>query len=464
MCIFHGFNLTGDRIIKSTLTSRRNMITGQAPSEAFFKLTDSIQSAMQHFSIPGVSVGVLFKDQEFTAALGVTSIENPLGVTPETLFQIGSITKTFTGTAAMRLVEMEKLHLDKPVRYYIPELKLSDESVAQRVTLLHLLTHTAGWEGDYFNDFGLGDDALAKMVANLVNLQQLTPLGEVWSYNNAGFYLAGRLIEVVSGMPYEAALKALILSPLGMEQTFFFAHDVISYRFAVGRAIHPIGGLVTNIPDLFRYARFHMGDGTAQDGTRLLKAETLAKMHTPYIPATGIRSFGLSWGVVDIDGHRLISHGGGTKGQVTFLGIAPAQRFALVILTNGEDGDSVTSSAWKEALKFFLDLEMPEAQPIQAPLEKMMEYTGRYDTLGETLELKLNKDRFLLQIYSQGGFPTPDVPAMPDPPPVSAALCGEDCLVVLDEPMKGNRGEFLRDKAGKIEWLRLSGRVHRRIY
>ncbi len=456
------------------------MITQQMPSEAFFKLTDLIQSKMQRFAIPGVSVGVLIGDQEFTASFGVTSIENPLIVTPETLFQIGSITKTFTGTAAMRLVEMEKLHLDQPVRNYIPGLKLADESVAQRVTLRHLLTHTGGWAGDYFDDFGQGDEALAKMVAKLEDLPQLTPLGELWSYNNAGFYLAGRLIEVATGLSYEAALKELILSPLGMEHSFFFAHEVISYRFAVGhavkegepyvsrpwavgRAIHPVGGLVTNLPDLFRYARFQMGDGTTQAGVRLLRADTLAEMHAPLVPASGIRSFGLSWGVVDIEDCRLISHGGGTKGQTTFLGISPAQRFALIVLTNGEDGDTITSSAWSEALKLFLGLEMPEAQPIQASPKKLMEFIGKYDSLAEILELKIEGDALVLYTSNKGGFPTPNTPPMPNPPAVKVALCGEDCLVLLDEPMMGNRGEFLRSKAGTIEWLRLGGRVHRRI-
>jgi len=145
----------------------------------------------------------------------------------------------------------------------------------------------------------------------LVDLPQLTPLGEGWSYSNAGFYLAGRLIEVVTGLPYESAIRALILSPLGMEHSFFFTHEVISYRFAVGhaveegkpyvsrlwavgRAIHPVGGLVTNIPDLFRYARFHMGDGTTQDGIHLLRADPLVETHAPLVPASGIRSYGLS--------------------------------------------------------------------------------------------------------------------------------------------------------------------------
>src|SRR5215218_11215946 len=105
---------------------------------------------MEEHGVPGVALGVLFDGEEETAGLGVTSIENPLEVTPDTLFQIGSIAKTYLAVAAMRLVERGELDLDAPVRRYIPDFRLSDEHVAARVTTRHLLTHTGGWVGDVF--------------------------------------------------------------------------------------------------------------------------------------------------------------------------------------------------------------------------------------------------------------------------------------------------------------------------
>src|SRR5512134_244980 len=168
----------------------------------------TVEAKVEETETPGVAVGLLHDGVEQHAGFGVTSVESPVDVTPDTLFQIGSITKTFTGTVAMILVERGELDLDAPVRSYLPKLALADRDVAERVTTRHLLMHTAGWVGDYFADHGGGDDALARMVADLEQLPQLTPLGQVWSYNNAGFYLAGRVIEVIAGEPYERVVNS----------------------------------------------------------------------------------------------------------------------------------------------------------------------------------------------------------------------------------------------------------------
>src|SRR5215212_5884969 len=102
---------------------------------------------MEAVGIPGVAIGLLDRGEESVRGLGVTSVEHPLEVDGDTLFQIGSITKTFTGTAVMRLVEQGRLELDAPVRTYLPELRLKDEEAAARATMRHLLTHTGGWVG-----------------------------------------------------------------------------------------------------------------------------------------------------------------------------------------------------------------------------------------------------------------------------------------------------------------------------
>src|SRR5262245_6078806 len=128
--------------------------------------------------VPGVAVGVRLGDEEHIAVHGVTSVDDPLPIDRHTLFQIGSTGKTYTATAIMRLVEQGKIDLDATVRTYVPELKLKDESVARDVTVLHLLNHSAGWDGDLFKETGEGDDALERYVALMADIEQISPLGE----------------------------------------------------------------------------------------------------------------------------------------------------------------------------------------------------------------------------------------------------------------------------------------------
>jgi len=447
--------------------------------ERFKTLCATVVADMERLHVPGVVVGLTHEETEQIAGFGVTSVEHPLPVNAETLFQIGSITKTFVGTAVMRLVEQGTLDLDAPLRRYLPDLRMKDETVAARVTLRHLLTHTGGWVGDYFNDFGSGADALATMVDKVAELPQLTPLGEIWSYNNSGFYLAGRVIEVVTGKCFETALRELVLAPLGMEHSYFFAEEVMTHRFAVGheieeerakvarpwpigRAAHPAGGLVCTAGDLLRYARFHMGDGTATDGTRLLTPESLALMQTPLFTATGHSLIGITWWITTVDGVRIITHGGGTNGQISQLSIVPDRGFAIVVLTNAGRGGQITGATVKSALKSYLDLDEPAVTPIDSPAATLEAYAGRYVSPMRELDLTVHEGAFMLKVTPKGGFPTPDSPPGTPPPPVRMALYAEDRAVALDPPMKDALAEFLRDADGNVVWLRAGGRVHAR--
>jgi CubicO group peptidase (beta-lactamase class C family) len=210
----------------------------------------------------------------------------------------------------MIFVERGDLDLDAPVRRFLPKLALADDDVAARVTMRHLLTHTAGWVGDYFADHGPGDDALERMLGDLPRLPQLTPLGEVWSYNNAGFYIAGRVLEVLGGASYEHLVQTLLFEPLELEHSLFFAEDVMTRRFAVGhyraddgpptvarpwpigRAHHAAGGVSSTVLDLVRYARFHLSDGE-----EVLTRASLDEMQRPQAAAAPIfGSVGLAWG------------------------------------------------------------------------------------------------------------------------------------------------------------------------
>ena len=136
-----------------------------------------VASAAGRFGVPGVAAGVWAGGREVYACHGVTSIENPLPVDPDTVFVVGSVTKTFTATAVMRLVAGGKVALDAPVRRYVPEFKLKDEQAAAAITVLNLLNHTAGLDWRMSAETGEGDDALALYVAKMADSEQIAPPG-----------------------------------------------------------------------------------------------------------------------------------------------------------------------------------------------------------------------------------------------------------------------------------------------
>lgn len=441
----------------------------------FQNLSDEITGGMQRIPIPGLAVGVWHDGLEQVAGFGLTSVEQPLPVTPDTLFQVGSISKTFTATALMILREAGQVDLDTPIRAYLPDFRLSDESVAARVTLKHLLTHTGGWLGDYFNDFGFGDEAQAKMLSEIAQLPQFTPLGEVWSYCNTGFNIAGRIVEVVTGQTYEAAIKELILDPLGMQRTFYFPQDVMTHRFAVGheivekqalvarpwpigRAGHPVGGVVSTVIDLLKYARFHLSVGPG-----LLKPETLKLMQTPIVPSSGLDVFGLSWFITPIDGVHVLRHGGATHGFTADFTLVPSQQFAITTLTNSDEGSVLYGDLRASAIKQYLGVNWPETPHLKLAEDQLLAYSGRYDSPLARRELYLQDGTLMLQSIPKGGFPTPASPPGEIPPPTRLAFWGTDKIIALDDPFKGSRGEFLRNTNGAIAWFRFGGRVHRPV-
>jgi CubicO group peptidase (beta-lactamase class C family) len=429
---------------------------------------------MDEFGVPGVAVGILHGDDEEVAGFGVTSVENPIPVDGDTLFQIGSITKTFTATAAMRLVEEGRLELDEPVRSYLPELRLADEEAAAGVTMRHLLSHTGGWVGDYFDPIGPGDDALAQMVSRLDRLEQLTPLGEVWAYNNAGFYIAGRVVEVLTGKPFETALAELVLDPLGLERSFFFAEDVMTYRFvvghdrsgvvarpwAIGRPSAAVGGLVMSARELLRYARLQFGE------SELLSTASLEAMRVPHADVPGVmgaNAVGLGWYLCDRDGRSFLTHGGATNGQQARLDVAPAERFAVALLTNHDDGSAVIGELLEDVLERELGIEPAVPQYLERASEELAEYVGSFDAPLDRLEVTLDAGSLVLEFVPKGGFPEPDSPPGPAPPPTRLAFDAPDAVVALDPPLEGARGDFLRGANGEIVWFRMGGRLHRPV-
>lgn len=442
----------------------------------FEQIVRQVKTLAQEQHVPGVVLGMLYKGEMLVEGVGVTSIANPLPVTADTYFQIGSITKTYTALAIRMLAEAGKLALDDPVIRHVPDLRLRDAAVRESVTIEQLLTHTAGWDGDIFTYTGWGDDALAKYVALLADAPQVVPNGSHLSYNNAAFSLAGRVIEVVTGETYEAALRRMIFDPLGLEHSLFFAHDVLVERFAVGhvtgpddqrlvarpwaipRGSNPAGGIVCTVPDMLRYGQFMLAGGKNADGTALLAQDSFASLVAPREDA-GITmgKVALSWFTAETSAGRLITHGGGTNGQISDLVVMLDAGLVFAIVTNSDRGSVITSAATKAVLHDLLGVALPEAQPVEttgvdldayvmAFQRPMMDFDIQRTGPGElTGRLKAH--------YGLGEHP-------PDFPDFSLAYAGENRLVVTDTHFKGTEIVLIPNTDGRIGFARFGGRLY----
>ena len=440
----------------------------------FDRLRAAAQEALGRHAVPGMALGVLHEGQEHYAAWGTTSVENGLAVDADTLFLVASNTKTFTGTVVMRLVEQGKLDLDAPLSRYVPELRLSDPAAAERATLRLCLTHRGGWEGDHLPDTGRGDDALARAVASMAELKQHTPPGEVWSYNNAGFMLAGRAIETATGMPYEAAVRELLLEPVGMTRSTFFADEAIAERVSAGhnviggtphvvrpwsfpRTSNAMGGLISSAREMLRWGRFNLGDG---DG--VLRPETMRLMRERQCEAGGLADeIGITWMRFRVGGDWVYGHGGYAPGQMSAFRFLPERGLALIVLTNSDHGSRAHGEVVSAAYRIYLGAEPARPATVQVPAEKLREYAGLYRAALDDVELTVQDGELHLRT-TELRWLTPSLPKRESPPPTRLAFHADDRVVALDPPHAGTQAEFLRAPDGRIAWLRWGGRIHGR--
>ena len=305
----------------------------------FDQLAALIEQKMKDYGVPGVAFGVWKSGQFIVRGFGVTNIDNPQAVTPETIFPVASISKTVTATAIMRLVEQGRIDLDAPVQKYLPDFKVGDEQASRDVTIAHLLTHTPGWEGQLTGE-DRGAHTLAYFVETMRDLPQLARPGQVWSYNNAGFSVAGRVIEIVTGRPIHDALRTLVFDPLGLTRSFTRLEDVSTYRFSVAHrtvnnapaVLRPslrstsvtAGGVSMSLTDLMSYAAFHLGDGRGRDGVAVLSRSSLEQMRKPRVDKAGTDdAMGLGWHLRRVGGVDTAAHGG-TLGHCLLVELVPA--------------------------------------------------------------------------------------------------------------------------------------------
>ena len=364
---------------------------------------ERLPALIERYDVPAASVGVMVDGEVAVRAAGVLSTATGVEATTDSVFQIGSITKLWTSTLVMQLVDEGLVELDAPVRSYLSDFRVGDPSATEQITVRQLLTHTSGFEGDLFTDTGVGDDCVEKFLGVLHDVPQLFAPGELWSYNNAGFVVLGRLVEVLRGAPYDVCLRRHLFEPLGIDHAATSPYEAILFRAAVGHietepgaGFHPapVWALTrSNIPagsmlamdaaSLLRFAWSHLHDGRTQEAT-LLAPGTAARMqaHEAVVPALG--HLGDSWGLgferfEGPDG-LVVGHDGNTIGQSAFLRMVPGAGVAVALLTNGGNAGPLFRDVAGHALGELAGLRLA-AEPLppsDPPRLDASRYAGTY--------------------------------------------------------------------------------------
>jgi CubicO group peptidase (beta-lactamase class C family) len=302
----------------------------------------------------------------------------------------------------MQLVDEGRVDIDAPIQSYLPHVRFADGAASARITVRHLLNHTSGVDGDYFGDFGYGDDAIERYVAACRELPQLFEPGAMFSYCNAGFTVLGRLLEVMHGTTYHEVLRDRIVRPLGAASPKTLLQEIVMHRVATGHDTNRDGGepevvarwglphagapkgstTCATVRDVIEFARMHL-DG----GRDLLSAAGIAAMQRPEVQLPSTRP----------------GDDGGTLGQTAYLRVSPDAGIAVALLTN-----SYTSRPLYDELFALIFGELatitkpdPESPPAKPPLIDTSPYVGVYKRLGVDSEVyDRNGSLFLNQSFS----------------------------------------------------------------
>jgi len=463
------------------------------PHEApeYSSLAAAVQGEAARWNVPGITAAVLLDGERTTAAAGVTNLEQPVPVTPDTRFQVGSITKVFTATAIMALVERGRLDLDAPITEWVPDLPLRHEAGLRALTIRHLLNHTTGFEGDVFFDTGNGDDALAEGMTRFDRLRHWTMPGEILAYCNTGFYLAGRIIELAAETAYEEAVTRLVIDPLGLEQTGFASADLVTWPTASGhtlksrrdgytvyrpwalpRVVNAAGGIVSTVGDLLDFAAMHLNGGVAGAGRVLSESSTAAMRQRTSRQGVLENGYGIGWNIREVGGATIVGHGGATNGFRATLATIPERGFALAMLTNGDPGTTAMEHIQRWALRHYLDIESPQREVLPTEPDSLDAHVGRYERHDATFDVTRVDDHLRIERRTVEHADQFSHERSADDPPVvmEAWPTGDDVFRVLEGPFADVLIEFLEGRLFSEDGtltshplLRTGGRIAQRI-
>ena len=373
------------------------------------------------YGIPSAAIGVLHDGKITEYAAGVKNVNTREPATTDTVYQVGSMTKTWTALAVMQLVDEGAIDLDEPVRSYLPGFAVADPEATATVTPRHLLNHTNGIEEAY-GDPGEDDDVYERMVANIADAPQVFPVGHTHGYSAAlGYAILARIVEVRDGKRWDVVLRDRLFGPMGLTSTHSRAGQVDVRRAATGhlirspdegpfvtpvdylpRAFGPGGNITSTVGDVLALASVLLNDGVARNGNRVLSVDGIREMRCSRVPLPDPYMFGPAWAlgliVCDWGGETVYASDGSTIGQSARLRLLPESGTAVVLLTNGGPRDRFYRAVFDLVLS---DLGLATVPDLPSPSSLALDlsrYVGVYERPGSRFEVSVESGQLYLTV------------------------------------------------------------------
>jgi CubicO group peptidase (beta-lactamase class C family) len=320
-----------------------------------------IEQARRDWDVPGIAVTVVQDGKVLVAkGYGVRTLGRPERVDENTVFDMASLTKSFTAAATATLVDEGKLAWDDPVRQHLPGFLLADPYRTQNATLRDLLSHRLGLEQGNWT-FVLTNYDTAEVLRRMRYFAERQPFRSGMIYSNVGYTAAGEAAARAAGVSFSDLLRTRLLEPLGMrDSTAGISHDLapnhaeghsvidgkqVMVRARKSMAILPANAVNSTARDMAKWMLFQLGDGT-WEGKRIISAANMREMHEPQniVPtspemraARGLElyaAYGLGWNVWDYHGRPLIWHSGNATGMPVYMGLLPQQKIGVCVMVN----------------------------------------------------------------------------------------------------------------------------------
>lgn len=343
-------------------------------------LQDRLASSAAARGVPGAVLAVLDDGRAHAFACGLANVATGVAATPDTLFQIGSVTKVFTAALVMQLAEAGLVDLDTPIDTYLPNFPAPPSNSPP--SLRHLLSHQSGLD-EAMGDFtDRGRESIANVVRRIDEIGSIFPPGAHYSYSNTGYVVAGHVLQVLTGRPWHRLIRERIWHPLGIDDAFVLPEHALRFRVAAGhimdtatnaaqlapymfapRSGAPAGSITgMTASGLLRVARLFF-DGPDEPDS-ILSRDAVAMMTAPQADLSGPQGYaawGLGLSLEDWGDIRVVGHDGGTIGFQSFLRMIPEKACAVALLTNGGDADGLYRGLVPEILHRICGIRAPQA-------------------------------------------------------------------------------------------------------